>query len=465
KADESKRFAMSHVAGARASAGLVSVEFIPQYELIVPGERLFATQSLNVLIRLSAAKDAGATVRPDLDLAIVLDRSGSMAGDKLLHAKQAGIDLVNQLEPRDRVTLITYDDVVTTDVLARMADSEGVLALREALLDIEPGGYTALGPALFEALDVLERQDGGGRLAHVLLLSDGLANQGEQRPPVIAARVAAGYGTGTTVSTLGVGADYNEDLMTLVADEGGGRYHYIEDGPQIPSVLAAELAGLTSSVAADLSVEFAAREPTSVVAVHGYVSKTEERRTSVRVGYLSSGQSREIVAQLEIPNHALRGVPGETIELGMITVRYRPIDSAAGADAPIVTLELPATIILADDPALARTSERTEVTVRVAEIESAAKLRAASEAVERNDFAAAEEIFAEAESEIGTKLENATDEAQRRKLQEEADALAAAQHSLKKAKQSGEGRKHVVKQYKEKSYLRLKGSTDAPLGD
>jgi Ca-activated chloride channel family protein len=464
KREEPGSMAMSLVAepAARATEGLVSAEFLPQYNSLLASGEIDGSQQLNVLIRLSATDDVNATARPDLDLAIVLDRSGSMSGDKLNHAKQAGIDLLAQLEPTDRVTLITYDDHVSTRVLARTTDRAGVLQLRNALLNVHPGGGTALGPALFEALDVLdvlERQDDGGRLSHVLLLSDGLANEGEQRPTVIAARVAQGYGHGTTVSTLGVGADYNEDLMALVADEGGGRYHFIEDAPQISKVLADELTGLASSVATDLSIELAAKAPSSVAEVHGYVSETEGRSTTVRVGYLASGQSREILARLDIPNVALRGQPGDEIELGTIIVRFRPVGVD---DAPMVALELPARITLAGSAEQVESSERTEVTVRVAEIETAASLQAASQALERGDFAGAERIFKEADGALGASLEAATSEAERQRLRAELDALEAAQSSLKAAEQSGQDRKLVVKKYKEDAIKLGKG--DSALG-
>jgi Ca-activated chloride channel family protein len=429
--------AMATKPGAQMSEGLLSAEFLPQYDLVfAPAGLSFGSQQLNVLIRLSAADHERATARADLDLAIVLDQSGSMGGDKLRYAKQAGLDLLAQLEPRDRVTLITYADFVATRVLARGADLGGVLELRAALLEVSPGGGTALGPGLFEGLRTLEQQDHDGRLAHVLLLSDGHANPGERRPTVIAERVAQGYGRGVTVSTLGMGAGYNEELMALVADEGGGRYHFIEDAQQIPSVLANEFAGLTSSVAADLAVEFVANAPTSVAAVHGYVSETEARHTTIRIGYLGSGQSREIVAQLDIPNAMLRGQPGEMIELGVITVRFRPVDSASGADAAISEIRLPAKVTVAGSAEQVRGSERTEVTVRVAEIEAATSLHAASQALNRDDFAAAERIFNEADVRLGDHLENARSDAERQKLQAQVDALASAHSSLAEAKQS-----------------------------
>ena len=310
-------------AGVRGAS--LTATFVPQYDVVAQGPD--GTQQLNFMIRLVGDEDEDSSHRPSLDLAIVLDRSGSMTGDKLRYAKQAGLDLLMRLDERDRVTLITYDSDVSLHSTLLTADQDGIEQLRTDLLFLEPGSATALGPALFAALDGLGgRSPTADRLTHVVLLSDGLANEGETQPAVIGARTARGYQRGTTVSTLGMGTDYNEDLMTDIADQGGGRYHFIEDAQHIPAVLADEFAGLTSTIAADVSVEFAAHDPTHVDAVHGYVSTTRDDLTAIRVGYIAAGQTREIMARVEIPAEQLRGQIGDVLELGE---NHRALSSGA----------------------------------------------------------------------------------------------------------------------------------------
>jgi Ca-activated chloride channel family protein len=372
----------SEPAGVRGAS--LTATFVPQYDVIAVGPD--GSQRLNFMIRLVGDEESS-SARPSVDLAIVLDRSGSMSGDKILYAKQAGLELLSRLESRDRVTLISYDSSVNTHTNLLAADSAGIVRLRSELLTLEPGSTTALGPALFTAIDELNpnhaRQRATDRLTHVVLLSDGLANTGETRAEVIGARTARGYQQGTTVSTLGMGLDYNEDLMTEIADQGGGRYHFIEDATHIPAVLADEFAGLSSTIAADVSVEFAAHSPTHVDVVHGYVSTTQDDLTAIRVGYIGAGQTREIMGAVEIPAEQLRGQIGDVLELGEITVRFRPIDAKAGDDAPLLELRIPATVTLGGSAEDVRRSEHTEVTVRVVEVQSAATMRLATQAVDQ----------------------------------------------------------------------------------
>jgi Ca-activated chloride channel family protein len=435
----------------------LTATFVPQYDVIL--HRHDSSQRLNFMIRL-VGDDDGTIARPSVDLAIVLDRSGSMSGDKILSAKQAGLELLSRLEPRDRVTLISYDSLVNTHTSLLAADSAGILRLRTELLAVEPGSMTALGPALFTALDEFDAHPpASDRLTHVVLLSDGLANEGETRSEVIGARTARGYQHGTTVSTLGMGLDYNEDLMTEIADQGGGRYHFIEDATQIPAVLADELAGLTSTIAADVSVEFAAHSPTRVDIVHGYVNTTENDLTAIRVGYIGAGQTREIMGAVEIPPEQLRGEIGDVLELGEITVRFRPIDAKGGDDAPLLELRIPATVILgATSIEEVHRSEHTEVTVRLVEVESAATMRLATQAVDQRDWAKASGILTQAGDELEAQLENATSDAQKIKLLEEIEALEAEQAGLVQAQQSEDEAKSYSKRNKAMTYEKGKGS-------
>ncbi|MEZ4464879.1 MAG: VWA domain-containing protein [bacterium] len=183
---------------------------------------------LNVLVRLTGTSDAPAQRPPLIWPSCWIGPAACAATRSAM--KAAGLQLLEALGPSDRVTLLSYSDQVLTHTVRQAVDGRGEV-LRQALLAIDANGGTALGPATAEALDLLERGgDDTGRTAHVMLLSDGLANVGEQRPDVLGARTAAGFRQGVTFSTLGVGVDYNEDLMTRLADAGGGRYHFIQSG-------------------------------------------------------------------------------------------------------------------------------------------------------------------------------------------------------------------------------------------
>ncbi|MCA9547801.1 MAG: VWA domain-containing protein, partial [Myxococcales bacterium] len=303
---------------APQTKGPVSIQALTRFKTVHVGPD---GAELDVLVRLKG-DGAVPAERAPMDLVIVLDRSGSMRGDKLVAVKSAALKLLDRLGKDDRVTLISYSDDVTVDALGGPTGPSG-RALRDALMRVSAGGSTALGPALFKAIEQLERGDRGeARMAHVMLLSDGLANQGEQRPEVIGARAAGGFRVGVSVSTLGVGLDYNEDLMTRVADQGGGRYHFIKDSEAVAAVLNDEMNGLVATVARGVELEL---KGVQVIKAFGYPSDVVDGVTKVRVGALGAGQVREVVLRVKVP----AGV-APSVALGELAVNFRDA-TAAGA--------------------------------------------------------------------------------------------------------------------------------------
>jgi Ca-activated chloride channel family protein len=224
---------------------------------------------LNVLVKLQAS-EAKEKKRPPLDLAVVIDTSGSMRGDKLRDSKRAALELLTTLRPEDRVTLIAYASNVNRLSHRLLVDNEGKETLRTLIMGLRSTGSTALGPALFDAFSALQTIESTMNLRHVILMSDGLANVGEKRPSVIGARAAAAFRAGISVSTMGVGLNYNEDLMTQVADQGGGRYHFIKDSAQIAGILGEELNGLVGIVVWNVVFRFTGSDGVILSKAFGY---------------------------------------------------------------------------------------------------------------------------------------------------------------------------------------------------
>jgi Ca-activated chloride channel family protein len=161
---------------------------------------------------------------------------------------------------------------------------------------------------------------------------------------------------------------------------------------------------------------------------------------------------------VEIPAEQLRGQIGDVLELGEITVRFRPIDAKAGDDAPLLELRIPATVTLGGSAEDVRRSEHTEVTVRVVEVQSAATMRLATQAVDQHDWSTASRILDEADAELGAQLQNANSEAEKIRLREEIEAMKAALAGLEQAQQSEAERKSYSKRNKAMTYEKGKGS-------
>ena len=196
-----------------------SIQLIP-LRAAVSTER---ESTLDVLVRIIAPTVDRPTTRPSLNLSLVIDRSGSMDGDKIAFARQAAAFAVEQLLPQDRVSVVIFDDEVQTLVPSTLVENRQMIL--EAIRRIQAGGSTALHEAWRQGgLQVSHHLD-REHLNRVILLSDGLANVGETNPDVIATDVHKLAGLGVSTTTMGVGDDYNEDLMAAMAKSGDGNYY------------------------------------------------------------------------------------------------------------------------------------------------------------------------------------------------------------------------------------------------
>jgi len=185
--------------------------------------------------------------RPDLQLVLVVDTSGSMQEEgKMEHARAAALALVDELEPGDRLAIVAYsDEAVAALPMTRRGDGE---AARRAIEQLDPGGHTNIHAALTVAYELMG-SDEDGAVRRVLLISDGRPTAGMGDPAAIRRVAWQAFQQGVQTTTVGVGLDFGAELMIGIAADGEGNYHFLADAASITDVLHDELVELTQVVA------------------------------------------------------------------------------------------------------------------------------------------------------------------------------------------------------------------------
>lgn len=252
-------------------------------------------------------------VRPEpkpLNLALVIDASGSMSGPKLENAKKAATGIVAALGPKDRISIISFDDEVTVHVDGVSCVDGERHRILQSIARIVTSGTTNLSDGWFSGAEAVARgMDGNeGALNRVVLLSDGKANRGITHPAELAEHARALAQRQVFTSTVGIGDDYHSPVLRAIAENGGGRMHDAETPEEIIEVLLGELKE-TRQLAAE-AVTLTVQAPATVqAAVVGSFPITVTGALSVFVGSIVDGTPVRVVIRLTLPE----GANGEEI--------------------------------------------------------------------------------------------------------------------------------------------------------
>lgn len=270
--------------------------------------------------------------RRPTDVVIVLDRSGSMAGEKITHARAAVRELLAQVGAEDRFALVTYSDDATVAVPLSAVDDRARATWMSTVAEIQPGGSTNMSGGLDLGIDLIERARAEGRVPHVMLISDGLANQGDPSPEGLERRARRTAQGGYMLSTVGVGGDFNQTLMTALADAGTGNYYYLRHAADLGAVFAREFDAARATVAAALEVRIEPGRGVRVVDAAGYPLEAAGDAVVFRPGSLFAGQARRVWVTLAVPNAA-----AGDYDLGRFSLSY----GAAGERATLAFSDMP----------------------------------------------------------------------------------------------------------------------------
>ena len=267
----------------------LNLKLIPDRDVVLRGR----PQEVVIKIDLSAIAGRQKVRRTPLNLAVVLDKSGSMTGAKLEKTKQAAMQLVDRLAPNDIFSLVIFSDAARVLVPAQKVEDKD--ALKEKIENIQAGGSTALYAGVKMGADQIQEYFSNKRINRVILLSDGLANVGPSTPRDLRRLGGDLAERDISVTTIGVGDDYNEDLMAGLAEASDANYYYVKDTEKLPEIFAKELGEMLSVAARDVRIEIICPDGVQPLGFIGRPERFENQKASVSLSQFTTGQNRYLL--------------------------------------------------------------------------------------------------------------------------------------------------------------------------
>lgn len=275
---------------------------------------------ISLMVDFTAPLNEKRTARPGQAVQIVLDRSGSMCGERLNSAKFSILKLVDRLAPQDFFGLICFDDQALIAVPIKQMSEHDIHALRHAIQSIQPGGSTDLSSGYLLGLRELSNisNDSGATL---ILLSDGQANAGIKDPDQLRSVATNSASRKITSSTIGIGLGYDETLLASIAAGGGGHHRFAQTVDESVACLTSEVDDLLekSAVNAIMKVKpVVGLASPKIEIVQDLPFWKDEDTYVVQLGDLYEGENRRFLVDFEVPGMAALGL----CQIAEITLEY-----------------------------------------------------------------------------------------------------------------------------------------------
>ncbi len=257
-------------------------------------------QKLYLMARLVSSLVTENRTRRPLNISLVLDRSGSMAGNKLEFTRQAAQFLVQHLSESDTLSIVLYNEHVTTLILPEPVTQKD--NINQRLNQIKASGMTNLSGGWLEGCKWVEEQLSEETLNRVILMTDGLANRGVTNADQLVSLARHKRQGGIVTTTMGLGTDFNEDLLIAMADAGGGAFYFIESPEVTPTIFKEELRDLLNVVGQNLTVSVETTEHISTVnQLNAYNMHSDGKRVSFSLGDVYGNEVKTLLLELSIP--------------------------------------------------------------------------------------------------------------------------------------------------------------------
>jgi Ca-activated chloride channel homolog len=255
--------------------------------------------------------------RSPLNIAIVLDKSSSMQGAKIERAKEAAIMALRRLDSRDIVSIVTYDSTVEVVVPAtKVSDLE---AISRAIRGIRANGSTALFAGVSKGAAEVRKFLDKDRVNRIVLISDGKANVGPSSPEDLASLGTLLAYEGISVTTIGLGLGYNEDLLSALAIKSDG-YHYFAEGlADLTQMFDQEFGQALSVVAQGIDIEINCASGVRPIRFLGKEAYIDGNSATISLNNLFSDKERKVILEVELsPEADIESL----MEVATVTVDY-----------------------------------------------------------------------------------------------------------------------------------------------
>ncbi len=279
---------------------------------------LFAGPSQEVILKVTLEAPVAPSYieRPPVNLSIVLDKSGSMNGEKIRYAKAAAVEAIKRLSAADIFSLVVYDSNVRTIIPAQYVRNKNRIISK--IHRIQAAGSTALFGGVSQGASEIRKHIGSEYIHRIILLSDGLANVGPGSPFELGRLGAALIKENISVTTIGVGYDYNEDLMTRLSQKSDGNAYFVESSWQLPEIFAAELGDVLNVVAKDVKVIISMPDDVEPISIIGREGRIKENRVELSMNQLYGDQEKYALVKVRIPESRA----GTVMQIAKASVHY-----------------------------------------------------------------------------------------------------------------------------------------------